>query len=389
MGLFDVVSGAGAVIGAAGEVFGNDKPATQSDTPKYPTEYQPSAGYLGEANRTLSNYSAPQWLGPQVAPVSTATKTYGQMVGNVLASGDPKAITRAQAGMADEAKYQSMPGLSALSPMLKPTFNAYANFANKGMRGMGDINSGIFGKQQADFYMSPYIRNVLEQQEDMANRRFQEQQVARNADYVKSGAFGGSRRAVGDALARRDLDEQLNQINAQGLQAAYDTAMGQFNADRDASIRAKLGVGDINNRYFSSGLSALKGMQGIGEFHNKLRLDAEAARRAASRNRMDALTGLGGLGVTGANLEMDRLGLLRDLGAMYDKRGQAALDADINDYYRRAEFPLSLYSMLYAGMPGPSGSQVVTKPAEQSFLEKFGGALTGLSGLAESEGWFD
>jgi len=66
-----------------------------------------------------------------------------------------------------------------------------------------------FGGREAQKYMSPYLENVMERQQKRALSRFEEGRAQRGAQAVKSGAFGGSRQAVGDFLARRDISEKL------------------------------------------------------------------------------------------------------------------------------------------------------------------------------------
>jgi|7_EtaG_2_1085326.scaffolds.fasta_scaffold09489_2 hypothetical protein len=100
-----------------------------------------------------------------------------------------------------------------------------------------------FGERQAQQYMSPYLENVMERQQKRAMDRFQEGKAQRGAQAVKSGAFGGSRQAVGDFLARRDISEKLGDIEAQQLEKGYASAQQQFERDRAARMGA-LQAGD-------------------------------------------------------------------------------------------------------------------------------------------------
>ena len=100
-----------------------------------------------------------------------------------------------------------------------------------------------FGGREAQKYMSPYLENVMERQQKRALDRFQEGKAQRGAQAIKSGAFGGSRQAVGDFLARRDISEQLGDIEAQQLEKGYASAQQQFERDRAARMGA-LQAGD-------------------------------------------------------------------------------------------------------------------------------------------------
>jgi hypothetical protein len=61
----------------------------------------------------------------------------------------------------------------------------------------------------------------------------------RGAQAAQQGAFGGSRQAIMEAEAARNLATQKGDIQAQGSQAAYQQAQQQFNAEQAARLQAQ------------------------------------------------------------------------------------------------------------------------------------------------------
>lgn len=91
-------------------------------------------------------------------------------------------------------------------------------------------------------YMSPYQQAVTDTRLSQAQRNFDENRQVRSAQAVRAGAFGGSRQAVADSIAGRDLANQKDAITAEGAQSAYENAQQQYERDR----QARLNVGQAN-----------------------------------------------------------------------------------------------------------------------------------------------
>ena len=73
-------------------------------------------------------------------------------------------------------------------------------------------------------YMSPYMQNVVDYQKAQALRDYSIGQPMRRAQAVGAGAFGGSRQAIMEAEAERNLMSQLQGITATGSQKAFEDA---------------------------------------------------------------------------------------------------------------------------------------------------------------------
>jgi hypothetical protein len=91
----------------------------------------------------------------------------------------------------------------------------------------------------ASQYMSPYIQNALNVQLQEMDRQAQIQGTRRNAQAVGAGAFGGSRQAIENAEANRNLMRSQSDVIAQGMQGAYASGQQQFNAEQQANLAAQ------------------------------------------------------------------------------------------------------------------------------------------------------
>lgn len=91
----------------------------------------------------------------------------------------------------------------------------------------------------AEAYMSPYVQSVIAKQQREAQRSADIASTRRGAQAASAGAFGGSRQAIENAEAARNLQTQLGDIEAQGLQEAYKQAQAQFNAEQNAGLTAQ------------------------------------------------------------------------------------------------------------------------------------------------------
>jgi hypothetical protein len=115
-----------------------------------------------------------------------------------------------------------------------------------------------------DQYMSPYMQSVVGIQQREAQRAADIAKTQSNAQAVKSGAFGGSRQAIMDAEAARNLALQQGDIQAKGSQDAYTQAQAQFNAEQQAKLQANLANQNVQQQANVQNLSAGLQTQGLG-----------------------------------------------------------------------------------------------------------------------------
>jgi len=95
------------------------------------------------------------------------------------------------------------------------------------------------GQSTAAKYMNPYTQNVTNIQTREADRAANVANTQLGAQAAQQGAFGGSRHAIMQAEAARNLAQQKGDITAKGQQNAYEQAMQQFNAEQGYGLTAQ------------------------------------------------------------------------------------------------------------------------------------------------------
>jgi hypothetical protein len=150
-----------------------------------------------------------------------------------------------------------------------------------------------------DQYMSPYMQKVVGIQQREAQRNADIAKTQTNAQAVKAGAFGGSRQAIMNAEAARNLATQKGDIQAKGSQDAYTQAQAQFNAEQQARLQANLANQNVQQQANLQNLSAGLQTQGLG---------AQTGLQAQQSNQQTGLQALlanqsMGYNVNNANLQ--------------------------------------------------------------------------------------
>ena len=95
-----------------------------------------------------------------------------------------------------------------------------------------------FGNVQAQQYMSPYMRSVLDVQKREAVDDAKKTQIVEDLGAARQGTYGGSRQLLAGLSREKALGQQLGDIEARGTQAAFENAQQQFERDRAAGMTA-------------------------------------------------------------------------------------------------------------------------------------------------------
>jgi len=132
------------------------------------------------------------------------------------------------------------------------------------MTGPERVAAERFGLGAMQEYMSPYMQGVVERQKRAAVQDFRRQIPGIGAASARVGGRGGTREALLESEARRGLSERLSDIEAQGLQAAYQQAAGQFGQDRAAMMQAALANQAAAQQAEQQNLQAALQTQGLG-----------------------------------------------------------------------------------------------------------------------------
>lgn len=116
----------------------------------------------------------------------------------------------------------------------------------------------------AEAYMSPYMQSVVERQQQAAQREADIQKQTMKAQFARSGAFGGGRFDVQQARMAEALARQKGDIQAQGLQSAYQQAQQQFNQEQQARLAAQQANQQAEMAVGQQNLAARLGVQQLG-----------------------------------------------------------------------------------------------------------------------------
>jgi hypothetical protein len=154
-----------------------------------------------------------------------------------------------------------------------------------GLAALGGMNPGQFGNAQAQQYMSPYMQNVLNVQKQEAVRDYARQIPGMGANAARVGGLGGTRNALVQAEGQRNLQNQMQGIEAAGMQKAYESAQGQYNNDQarrmqglGLTLQGAQQMGALGQMGFDQQLAALNAQRTAGTDQNAMdqqRLNAQ------------------------------------------------------------------------------------------------------------------
>lgn len=136
---------------------------------------------------------------------------------------------------------------------------AQTDFGSRGLDQLRMDAPEQFGSAQAQQYMSPYVQNVMDVQKREAIRDAKQAQLVGDLGAARQGTYGGSRQLLAGLERERNLNTQLGDIEAKGLQAAYENAQQQFERDRSAGMQA--GQANLNAGLSQQQLQTQTGLQ--------------------------------------------------------------------------------------------------------------------------------
>lgn len=133
--------------------------------------------------------------------------------------------------------------------------------------------------------MSPYEELVAKRATDRLQKQYDEAASSRALEAARAGSFGGSGAAVAQEVARRNMQEQMADVNAQSLQNAYESAVGLYGKEFADNMAAQ--QAEEQSRQFGANIG-LQGIQGA----LAARQADEASRQFESQARFQGLQGL-------------------------------------------------------------------------------------------------
>lgn len=322
----------------------------------------------GPTQTTVNQSNIPDWLRPQVETVLggamqelfttqpgadgtiniTGTKPY------VPYSTDPSKYFAPFSPLQRQAQAETanlqMPGQYLAGSQLAGTSGIGGLSTAGAARGVGSMYESMATSPAAyQAYMSPYQQAVTDLQMESARRQSDITRQQRQAQATRAGAFGGTRQAIEEAEAQRALGSQLQNIQAAGLQNAYQQA--QQNIARRADLELQ-------------GLGAAQAGYGL------------AGQMAGT---------LGNLGQQQLAAQTGILGLQQQVGAQQQAQEQAIINQAIQNYAQGREAPLQALQQFNAllrgyALPGTTSTQYQASPPIASQIAGLGTA--GIGGLA-------
>ena len=256
----------------------------------------------------------------------------------------------------------------------------------------------------AQQFMNPYMQNVVNIQTREAQRNADIAGTQRGADAVRAGGFGGSRQAIMDAEAQRNLSQQLGDIQATGSQAAFQQAQNQFNTEQGASLQAQQANQGAGLSAGQANLQAALGTQSLGaqtgmqaqQSNQQALLDAQRAfeqsrqfgQQQGLQGAQTALQGANTLGQLGQQQFGQQLDITQQqnvLGGQQQALEQRNLDQQFGDFQTQQERPFQNVGFLSDILRG-SGSTTRTVNPGPSALSQVAGAGVAAAGFLNAEG---
>lgn len=300
-----------------------------------PEEFYPYFERMLQRGEAASLEPYTPYEGQRLAGQTEDTLASQQMVRDLVTQGNPEldmaTELTAQGALGSQA-YASQPGYEFSQYQFDPT----QTFS-------GDVVSQ---------YMNPYMQNVVDIQKMQAASDYQIAQNQRNAQAAGAGAFGGSRQAVAEAMAERDMLNRTNQIQAEGLQNAYTDAQRMFGEDRAAQFaREQAQAGEL-------------GRVQTGQSAENLARDQFGLASLAQSGTMASQ--LAALGEQGRANDIQNAQLLETMARSNEARTQAELDMAYQDFLRQQGYPMEQLQQLSAMINGlpiqPAGSTTTSTP---------------------------
>lgn len=206
--------------------------------------------------------------------------------------------------------------------------------------GLGALGS-MLSPEQTAMYMSPYSQNVIDVNKAEATRDAQKGLMSGNLAAARQGTYGGARQLLSQTEQERNLQNKLGNIQATGMQNAFDAA-------QKAQLAQAAGYGQLGQTYGQLGQT------------------------------------YGALGTAQQASDIDRIKTQGAYGDLQRGVQQQQLDAQYQDLMSKLNYPLTsieTMSNLARGVPltqtASSGSQTTPPPSFASQLAGMG--LTGLS----------
>ena len=370
--------------------------------------YQP---FLDQASSALGRAAQTSGLG-------AAEPTFGQAAGMMGATAAAPYLTQS-AGMSGVSAAQ--PFFGQATPMIQRAGEASAVSAAQPYLGAA---ARTF-PQAAQEYMSPYLKNVVEQMGDIGVRQLQEKYLpAIGQEFISAGQFGpgrgSSRMGEFGARALRDVQQSILAEQSKALQAGYGQAADIYGQDVGRLAQLAGTVGQLSTADYNRMLESGVRIADIGAKTGQLTAEdaqrlAEIGKATGTLTQQDAAN-LARIGEARGQLSQQDAANLQALASKYSMLGESAqalglrgaeattgvgakergmqqanLDLAYEDFLRQEKYPaeqVKFLSEILQGvkLPETTITQETTTPAlpgGPSSMDKIITAVGGIDKLLE------
>ena len=345
-----------------------------------------SGGGGGSTSSTVTQSNIPDWLRPQV---ETTLGGSMQEMFNTSPGKDGKLNITGVKGFVPFSQNPS-DYVAGFSPMQTQSFGNAANLQVPGQFGMGSQMAQQSGQgalsvapqaagiasQQAGAgnqymgmasdpgsmraFMSPYMQNVVNVQQQQAQRQADIANQAMNAGFAQRGALGGGGQRIAQSQANAELMRQKQGIQATGLQNAFQ------NAQQAQQFGSNLGLQGMQG--------AQQGMQNVLGAYDLL------GRQGAN---------VGNLGTQQLDAQRNIINLQNQMGGQQQAQQQSIVNQAIQNFANARQYPLQQYNAYNAllrgyAVPGQTTTSYQAAPSMASTLAGAGTAAYGASQLMGS-----
>ena len=305
---------------------------TQTSIPEYARPYVEK--YLGKAE-AIADLGYQPYGGQRMAEFDPFQLQAQQNVANMQTARQLGSATQ-MAGLA---------GLRAGDTKYDP-----ANLQQFQMQRPEDVSTGKFiDPNVMQQYMSPYQQAVTDINKREAARQSDMMAGQQAAKFAQAGAFGGGRQAMVEAERRRNLGQQMGDIQAQGSQAAFQQGAQQFQMDQQRALQAAMANQQMGFGTEQANLQSKLGVQQLGE--QSRQFGANLGMQGIQQ-QLAAAGLLGNLGQMEFGQQKDIINALNAAGSQRQALEQGRLDMNYQDFLRQQDYPYRQVGFMFDALRG-------------------------------------
>jgi hypothetical protein len=232
-------------------------------------------------------------------------------------------------------------------------------------------------------YMDPYYQNVVDIQKREASRQADIRDANIGLEAAGQGSLGGYREAIMQAENERNLRQQMGDIQAQGTQAAWQSGVQNFEADRQARAGQEQLYQNMYGLMEGQRLAqAQQGTQAYSAYEAARQAQAQLGQQG-TQSQLAAAGMLGDFTQQRQDMELQRLNQMLQAGGMERQLMQGAYDTGYQDFLRQQAYPreqVAMYQNLMYGLPvTPGGYSNTYGQGPSSTQQLLSGGLGGLA----------